>query len=137
MYGKFLDLHEVHDAFCNLRGVEVGCIPCHMTCVYMCCVGIGLKCISAVAMVPPCSVWTTSLIFSPLIDSLIFPKRRSHWNTDGESLPTPPPIRPLTVCYVALRYLEKLLEYLCGYLDRVHPLLDQVWPPIAEVVVMS
>ena len=23
MYGKFLDLHEVHDAFCNLRGVEV------------------------------------------------------------------------------------------------------------------
>ena len=24
MYGKFLDLHEVHDVFCNLRGVEVG-----------------------------------------------------------------------------------------------------------------
>ena len=23
MYGKFLDLHELHDIYCNLKGVEV------------------------------------------------------------------------------------------------------------------
>ena len=29
MYGKFLDLHELHDIFCNLKGVEVGGACCH------------------------------------------------------------------------------------------------------------
>ena len=42
---------------------------------------------------------------------------------------------------MVLRYLEKLLEYLSGYLDRVHPLLDQVGPhhhwSCGDVIVMS
>ena len=165
-----------------------------------------MGCVLTVAMVPPCSVWTTSLTYSPSIDSLKSLKRRSHWSTDGESPPpsdrphpsiychvlsgpqtdhtlhilrygsqtdhTPPytamcyfrqttplhilPCGPQTdhtppytamwssdrphpsiYCHVlsVLRYLEKLLEYLCGYLDRVHPLLDQVG--ITGFVMMS
>ena len=28
-YGKFLDLHELHDIFCNLKGIEVGGACCY------------------------------------------------------------------------------------------------------------
>ena len=32
---------------------------------------------------------------------------------------------PIPSHYTYPRYLEVLLEYLCGYMERVHPLMDQ------------
>ena len=35
-YGRFLDLHEVHDAFCNLKGLEVLVLDgCVCVCVFV------------------------------------------------------------------------------------------------------
>jgi splicing factor 3A subunit 3 len=71
-YGKFLDLHELHDLFCNLKGME------------------------------RVDYLTYLQTYDRLFD---IPKERK------------------TLDY--RRYLERLLEYLSGYLDRTHPLLDQ------------
>ena len=34
-------------------------------------------------------------------------------------------LHPHTLTLYTPRYLEVLLEYLCGYMERVHPLMDQ------------
>jgi splicing factor 3A subunit 3 len=71
-YGKFLDLHQLHDLFCNLKGVE------------------------------RVDYLTYLQSFDRLFD---IPKERK------------------TLEY--RRYLDKLQEYLSGYIGKIQPLLDQ------------
>ena len=108
-YGKFLDLHELHDLFCNLKGVEVWVEHVAKGDQYVCCFHGN-------------SGWTTSAICSRLTGCLTFQRRGRPWNTGGIESRRATPLTPSLSC----RYLEKLLEYMSGYVNRTHPLMDQV-----------